>query len=121
MSDWGTWYQGEILGNWIATNSNLNSHQVRLSMVAADEITVNLIYYHFALASRTQNLVSGSAPAVSSKNLADEVNLVVEISLTNWWSMAVMCAIDVPGPAARQIAGGGQTWIQPAIWSAWNF
>jgi Alginate export len=121
MSNWGTWYQGEILGNWIATNSNLNSHQVRLSMIADDDLTVNLIYYHFELASRTQNLVSAPAAAVTSKNLADEVNLIVELNPTNWWSMAFMCAIDVPGPAARQISGGAQTWIQPGIWSAWNF
>jgi alginate export protein len=120
MSDWGTWYQGEILGNWIATNSNLNSHQVRLSIAAADDITMNLIYYHFTLASRAQNLVPGLA-AVKSNNLADEVNLIVDVSLTNWWTISLMCAVDVPGPAARQISGGAQTWIQPAIWSGWSF
>src|SRR5262249_55732810 len=33
MSDWGTWYQGDILGNWFVGNTNLNSHQVRLNLI----------------------------------------------------------------------------------------
>jgi hypothetical protein len=121
MSDWGTWFQGEILGNWIASNSNLNSHQVRLNLTIHDDISVNLIYYHFMLASLTQYLVAKPAAALTSKNLADEVNLIVGFNLTNWWSMAVECAVDVPNLAARQISGGSQTWIQPAIWSDWTF
>jgi hypothetical protein len=121
MSDWGTWYQGEILGNWIAGNSNLNSHQVRISATAADYITLNLIYYHFMLASNTQTLVSRSTATITNKNLADEVNLIIDINLTNWWNMAIMCSVDVPGPVARKISGGAQTWIQPGIWSGWNF
>jgi hypothetical protein len=66
-------------------------------------------------------LVAKPAAALTSKNLADEVNLIVGFNLTNWWSMAVECAVDVPNLAARQISGGSQTWIQPAIWSDWTF
>jgi len=121
MSDWGTWYQGEILGNWIASNSNLNSHQVRLNLTASRGISLNLIYYHFMLASRAQDLVAEPAAPVTSKDLADEVNVIASFDLTNWWTMAVTFATDVPDRAARQISGGSQTWIQPAIWSGWSF
>ena len=31
QSDWGTWFQGEILGNYIAANSNLLSWLLRLN------------------------------------------------------------------------------------------
>jgi hypothetical protein len=88
MSDWGTWYQGEILGNWIAGNSNLNSHQVRLNLAADGDISLNIIYYHFVLASRTQDLVSKPATPLTSKTLADEVNLLFSFKLTNCWSIA---------------------------------
>jgi len=121
MSDWGTWYQGEILGNWLATNTNLNSHQVRLNVIANEQISINLIYYHFMLDSRAQTLVPSPAATVTSRNLADEINLIADFSLTNWWTMALMFAVDVPGRAAREISGDDRTWIQPAIWSGWSF
>ena len=30
MSDWGTWYQGEIFGEFAASNRNLDTHTLRL-------------------------------------------------------------------------------------------
>lgn len=121
LSDWGTWYQGEILGNWIASNSNLNSDQIRLNLAASDRLNIDLIYYHFMLASLTQNLVSKPAAPLTSKNLADEANLILDLNLTNWWTVAITFAVDVPNRAARQISGGSQTWLQSAIWSSWSF
>ena len=32
FSDWGTWWQGEIAGEYFLSNSNLISHQVRLHL-----------------------------------------------------------------------------------------
>jgi hypothetical protein len=121
MSDWGTWYQGEILGNWIATNTNLNSHQIRLNLVANEQVNINLIYYHFMLDSHSQTMRSAPVKPITSTDLADEVNIIADFNLTNWWTMALMFAVDVPGRAARQITGGNQTWVQPSIWSGWNF
>jgi hypothetical protein len=118
MSDWGTWYQGDILGNWISSNSNLNSHQARLSLSLNDMFNVNLIYYHFLLDSQH---VSGSMAAVTSKDLADEVDLDLDLIITDWWTMVIMVGTNVPGTAAREINGGGQTWVQTGIWSSWSF
>lgn len=121
MSDWGTWYQGEILGNWIVSNSNLNSHQIRLNLVPNDIVNVNVIYYHFVLDSRMQNLVSVPVEPVTSKNLADEINLIVDLSLTNWWTIAITFSVNIPDRAAEQISGGKQIWIQSGMWSGWTF
>ncbi len=118
MSDWGTWYQGEILGNWISSNSNLNSHQARLSLSVNDMFNVNLIYYHFLLDSQH---VSGSMAPLTSKDLADEVDLDLDFVITDWWTMVIMVGTNVPGTAAKEINGGGQTWIQTGIWSSWSF
>lgn len=120
-SDWGTWTQGEILGNWIATNSNLDSDQVRLNLSPDDKLNLNVIYYHFLLDSRAQNLVSKSAGPLTSKNLADEVDLTADLSITNWWSMAITFSVNIPGTAAREISGGSQTWVQSCMWSNWQF
>jgi len=121
MSDWGTWYQGEILGNWIVSNSNLNSHQIRLNLSPNDTVNMNVIYYHFLLDSRMQNLVPIPVEPVTSKNLADEINVIVDFNITSWWTMAITFSVDIPGRAAQQIVGGRQTWIQSGMWSGWTF
>ena len=55
------------------------------------------------------------------KNLADEINLDLDVAITNWWSTTLMVGANVPETAARQTTGGGQTWFQAGLWSSWTF
>jgi hypothetical protein len=41
MSDWGTWYQGEIFGEFAASNRNLTTHTLRLRVEPIDTVKVN--------------------------------------------------------------------------------
>jgi len=43
LSDWGYWFQGELLGEWVLPNSNLRSHMVRLELTPNDVFTFNLL------------------------------------------------------------------------------
>ncbi len=36
LPDWGYWFQGELLGEFVLSNSNLKSHQVRLTVKPTD-------------------------------------------------------------------------------------
>ncbi len=45
--DWGTWWQGEIAGEYFLSNSNLISHQLRLHVAPSDAIETGLILYDF--------------------------------------------------------------------------
>ena len=45
--DWGTWWQGEIAGEYFLSNSNLISHQVRLHVTPSDAFGAGLIGYVF--------------------------------------------------------------------------
>jgi len=119
MSDWGSWYQGNILGNWVQSNSNLNSHQVRLNIVLSDKLILNLIYYHFSLYSKHET--TPTIHPVTSKNLADEVDLDFDVGITDWWTTALMVGANIPETAARQMTGGSQTWFQAGMWSSWTF
>src|SRR5207249_11444643 len=71
--------------------------------------------------SRAQNLVPVPVKPVTSKDLADEINLIVDLDITNWWTVAITLAVNIPDRAARQIPGGRQTWIQSGMWSGWAF
>ena len=50
--DWGTWWQGEIAGEYFVSNSNLISHQLRLHVKPNDAISTGLILYDFRLDQR---------------------------------------------------------------------
>ncbi len=119
FSDWGTWYQGDILGNWFQGNSNLNSHQVRLNMILNDAMILNLIYYHFSLDSR--NVTMRTVAPLTSKDLSEEIDLDLDWAITNWWSTTLMVGTSIPETAAREATGGSQTWFQAGLWSSWTF
>ncbi|MCI0636178.1 MAG: alginate export family protein, partial [Actinobacteria bacterium] len=47
--DWGTWYLGEIVGEYVASNSNARVHTLRVRAEPTDAISVNLLYFFFRL------------------------------------------------------------------------
>jgi hypothetical protein len=119
LPDWGSWFQGEVLGEWLLSNNNLVSYQARVKAVPNDSITLNLIYYSFELQeSSAQALGSGSTQA---KKIADEVDFIVDLTLTNWWTVSATYGLAVPGRAARDATGGSAVWSQGMLYMNWTF
>ncbi len=120
LPDWGSWFQGEVLGEFVLSDSNLNSHQVRLKLQPSDALTLNLIYYKFLLYDRNQDF--GLVPSrVSTDSLADEVDTILDVSLANWWSMTATFAFAVPNDGFREAVGGSSTWISSMLYTNFNF
>lgn len=120
LPDWGYWFQGELLGEYVLSNSNLISHQVRLTLKPSDVVTVNLIYYKFLLDHREQGF--GVTPErVGSHSLADEVDLIVDIALTNWWSITATLAVAHPSNAFQEAVDGSSTWVNGYLYTNFNF
>ena len=120
LSDWGTWFQGELLGEWVLPNSNLQSHMARLKLTPNDVFTLNLLYYKFLLADLEQSF--GPTPMrVGSHQLADEVDVILDIVPTNWWSMTAAFTVAVPNAGFREATGGGATWINSMLYTNFNF
>ena len=120
LSDWGYWAQGELLGEWVLPNSNLQSHMVRLKVAPNDMFTLNLFYYKFLLDNLEESF--GPTPMrVDSHELADEVDAILDIAATNWWSMTVDFTLAVPDAGFREAAGGGATWISSMLYTNFNF
>ena len=120
-SDWGAWTQGEILGNWLVTNSNLDTHQVRLEWLPRSDLTLNLIYYKLLLTSTQQTIVAKPLSPVTSKDFADEIDLIADLTLASWWSLTASFATAIPDTAAKQMSGGTTTWLQGMLASTWTF
>jgi hypothetical protein len=120
LTDWGSWFQGEILGEFVLSNSNLDSHQVRLKLAPGELVTFNLIYYKFLLYDRSQDF--GETPArVASSSLADEVDMILDVSPTNWWSMTATFAFAVPDDGFREAVHGSATWLSGMLYTNFNF
>lgn len=120
LSDWGYWFQGELLGEWVLSNSNLQSHMVRLKLTPNDVFTLNLFYYKFLLANLEESF-GPTTMRVSSRQLADEVDAILDIAATNWWSMTAELTLAVPNTGFRQATGGNATWINSMLYTNFNF
>jgi hypothetical protein len=120
LPDWGYWFQGELLGEFVLSNSNLNSHQVRLKVKPNEILTFNLIYYKFLLDDKDQSF--GLVPLRTNNNrLADEVDLILDVALTNWWSITTTLSVAVPNSAFREAVDGSATWVNGYVYMNFNF
>jgi|GEM_PF-1239232 len=119
LPDWGYWFQGELLGEYVLSNSNLNSHQVRLTLKPSDIVTANLIYYKFLLDNNNQDF--GLTPSRVNRSLADEVDLIVDVALTNWWSITATFSVANPNKGFREAVNGSATWINGYLYMNFNF
>ena len=115
MSDWGTWFQGEIIGEFVLANSNLFSYLVGVSSKPNKELDMHLFYYHFDI-----NQPESLAENVTSNNFADEVDFIVDWQATKRLSISAVMAVAIPNEAARQYTRGGNTWFHSMLYAEWT-
>jgi hypothetical protein len=99
----------------------LDTHQVRLVLLPRDDLTLNLIYYKFLLSSTAQTIVSHPVSPVRSRDFADEINLIADLTISSWWSMTASVSSSIPDAAAKQMSGGTTTWLQGMLASTFTF
>jgi hypothetical protein len=97
---WGTWYQGEITGEYLLFNSNQVSQMLHLSASPLEALSVGAIYYWFRLDQKNY-----FGTPVGSKNFDDELNLYVDWTLNDHVSVSAVYAIAFPRAAAREVLG----------------
>jgi hypothetical protein len=82
FSTWGTWFQGEITGEWVLDNANLRTHVGRLVLTPEESLTLNLLYYNFTFDNaRAFDLVSA--------NYGNEVNFLTDWQVSESMSLSV--------------------------------
>jgi hypothetical protein len=92
--DWGSWWQGEIAGEYFASNSNLVSDQLRVHTKPNDAIGTGLIFYDFKL--------DQAAPGVTSKSLATELDWYTDWTVNDNFIVSFVAAFASPGKAVQQ-------------------
>jgi len=100
--DWGTWWQGEIAGEYFLSNSNLISHQIRLHVTPSEALSGGIMGYKF-LADQPASF----GPGVTSDAIATEVDAYADWKLNSNFLVSFIAAFAHPEEAAEQ--GFGRT------------
>ena len=56
-----------------------------------------------------------------SRSLADEVDLIADVALTNWWSLTATCSVANPNAGFREAVNGSATWINGYFYMNFTF
>ena len=97
---WGTWTQGEIVGEYLLFNSNQVNHMVHLSATPVEPVSIGALYYHFDLAEEDY-----FGTPVDDKDFADEVNVYVDWTVNDNLLVGALSGVAWPGSAAEEVFG----------------
>lgn len=98
--DWGTWWQGEIAGEYFLSNSNLKSHMLRLHTRPTENIGTGFIFFDYKL-----DQPGSYQGGVSSSSLAQEINWYMDWSAFDHFSFSFVVARNQPGRAVEEAFG----------------
>lgn len=115
-TDYGSWYQGEITGNYPLGNGNLASNQFRVKAKPSDSLTLNLLYYSFKLEEP-----GTLSPDVTSTDWGDEIDFTADFAATDNWYLIGVLAVLFPGDAAVQWTGGNDDWWYGMLYASYTF
>ncbi|HEY4370107.1 MAG TPA: alginate export family protein [Steroidobacteraceae bacterium] len=114
FSDWGTWWQGEIAGEYFLSNSNLISHQLRVHVQPSEAIATGLIFYDFLLDNT-------ESAAVTSDHVATELDWYLDWTINDHFLLSLVAAAAEPGDAVKQSSGRTDTFWYGMVFAAYNF
>jgi hypothetical protein len=115
-TDWGTWYLGEIVGEFVATNRNASVHTLRARVQPNDSITVNLLYFFLRLDEFPSQIpprppTPPRAVLIEDRDLAHEVDLILDLELGDHLSLSAVAGVLF-------VASGGEDFLRDdEIWS----
>jgi hypothetical protein len=114
--DWGTWWQGEIAGEYFLSNSNLISHLVRLHVTPNDSISGGLLFFGFRL-----DQPEAYGPEVTSKDVALEINAYTDWKLNSNFTLSLIGAYGDPGKAVQQSSGRTKNFAYGMAYIAYSY
>jgi hypothetical protein len=112
--DWGTWWQGEIGGEYFVSNSNLITNEVRLHTTPTESIGTGLMFFDF-------KLDNPASAGVTSSSVAKELDWYMDWTVNPHLIVSFVAAVADPGKAVEQSSGRTDTFIYGMIYAAYSF
>ena len=113
---WGSWFQGEIVGNYLLFNSNQQNHMLKFDIYPVKNWRAGLIYYSFDL---DENNYFGTP--VTDTHFADEINMYIDWLPSKNFYAAIAGGITFSGDAAEQVFGNNEDYTVFEIYGAYTF
>jgi hypothetical protein len=114
--DWGTWWQGEIAGEYFLSNSNLKSHLVRVHTAPSAALGVGVIAYRFLF-----DHPESYGPQVTSSDAAVEIDAYTDWKVNSNFTVSLVGAFADPGRAIQQFSGRTKNFGYGMVYVAYAF
>jgi len=114
--DWGTWWQGEIAGEYFISNSNMISHQLRLHVTPGESVSGGLIAYLFRL-----DKLPGLGLKLTSKDVAFELDGYCDWKLNKAFTVSFVAAYANPQEFVKQAYDRTQNLAYGMIYLAYSY
>jgi hypothetical protein len=114
--DWGTWWQGEIAGEYFLSNSNLKSHLIRAHVTPTSAIGAGVLFFKFLL-----DQPQAFGPQVTSRDVAFEVDAYTDWKVNRNFTLSVVGAFANPDLAVEQFSGRTENFRYGMVYLAYSF
>jgi hypothetical protein len=114
--DWGTWWQGEIAGEYFLSNSNLKSHLFRVHVSPNEAIGGGLMFFNFRF---DQPLSVG--PDVTASDAAFEIDAYTDWKLNQNFTLSLIVAYADPGKGVQQATGRTKNFVYGMAYLGYSF
>jgi alginate export protein len=111
--DWGSWWQGEIAGEYFASNSNLVTNQLRLHTKPNESIGTGLIFLDYTL--------DQEQPGLTSDHLATELDWYTDWTVNDNFTVSFVAAWATPGKAVEEEFGRTDDFVYGMIYIAYSY
>jgi len=116
FSDWGTWWQGEIGGEYFLVNSNLRSGMLRAHVSPTEAIGGGLMFFDFRL-----DRPAAYAPGVTDAHLAFEIDGYTDWKINKNFTVSFIAAFANPGTAIKQATSQTRNFNYGMIYIAYSY
>lgn len=114
--DWGTWWQGEIVGEYFLMNSNLKSHLIRAHVQPNDAVSGGLLFFKFLL-----DHPQSYGPQVTSTDAAFEIDAYTDWKVNSNFTLSLIGAYAKPGEAVQQFTGRTKKFVYGMAYIAYSY
>ena len=96
---WGTWFQGEISGEYMFANTNLNSHMIMAGVAPLENLFVSAAYFRFTLDEP-------GAFGVTSDDVGSEYDIYVDWIINDNIMVSAVAGLFKPDDGGNAVFGG---------------
>jgi hypothetical protein len=126
FNDWNQWYLRELVGEYVATNSNNSVHLLRLRAKPVEPVTLHLFYLFLRLKQITNEVtprppMNSRVALIENKTLSQEIDFIADRSAAEYLSFSGVAAVVVPSSGSKDFFGGSETWSGFMLYGSLKF